>query len=101
MKYQDKTFSVPYMSKEYSNNWEKTFKSKKIEVRPGDLVAVKEERYYWFGIVEEINQTPPHSDAKFCVKISFFDISSGIMSHSWESKENTYFIKRNVMEELK
>lgn len=88
------------MSKEYSENWEKTFKYEP-SFQLGDLVAVKEGANFWFGIIDEINKNPPHTyDRNFCIKISFFDISSGYNLYSWESKDNIYLIKRNIINEL-
>lgn len=51
MKYQNKIFMVPYMSKKYRNNWENTFGSK---LAYGDVVVIEQEKclYEIYDILE-------------------------------------------------
>jgi hypothetical protein len=120
MKYKQKSFLVPYLSKEYRNNWEKVFGGdvRKVKLQVGDLVGVKEfggcwtlttpgtwikdaapSYWYWFGVVGEIKKPGdvPHTGRpEDCIKIRYYDSDSGKKMWSWHNREELYFVKRNV-----
>ena len=117
MKYQQKSFSVPYLSKNYRDNWEKVFGKKVefVELQVDDLVAIKEyggywtfkgdwikdqEPLYWFGIIDEIRKygDVPHEDPEACFNIKYFHSESGSQMWSWHKREEIYFVKRNVQD---
>jgi len=118
MKYKQKSFLVPYISKEYRENWEKAFgeEVKRILLRKGDLVGVKEygghwtpkkdkwieDKFpsYWFGIISEIKKLGDvfySEDLKKCVKIKHYDSVNGEYIYSCHKKEDVYFVRRNVL----
>jgi hypothetical protein len=108
MKYKQKSFTIPYLSDDYKNNWEDIFNTREVvKLIVGDLVAVKdggwensEPRWkedtnpsYWFGVIDMIGS----SDRLFRVK--HFTIR-GDQTISWCERKEIYFIKRCVQKLL-
>lgn len=118
MKYKQKSFSVPYLSKSYRDNWEKVFgeEMRFVKLQVGDLVAIKEygghwkptkkaiwikdqEPSYWFGVIGEIRKpgdVPHEGEPESCFKIRYYCSESGSQMWSWHKREEIYFVKRNV-----
>ncbi len=108
MKYEQKTFIVPFTSKDYRDNWDDVFGSPaiKIVLQVGDLVGVRgfgcfwngegewienTEYSYWFGFVEEIEL----DDTKQ-IKIKYFDPDAGEHVSCWQHRDDIYFVKRDI-----
>lgn len=119
MKYQEKSFMVPYTSKEYRDNWSNIF-SKTSHLKVGDLVAVKEyggfwatdksgesqwyedeEPSFWYGVIGDIVDKSKFKDKDLVILIDFFSAESGRKNWEWVSKKDVCLITHNIESKLR